>query len=354
MSSNPTVQSPPSPEVDARLPAERARSADSRRRPWLRRIIAVALVIALLAVGLPAVMSWIAYRHTHSINDDAFVEAHIVNVAPQLVSGRIIRFLVEENDRVERGQVLAEVDPIPYRDKVNVSRAQLDSARAELVRQRADLERVRKEVPIQIEIARRTLAAAEADRAKAEEALRLTRDEVEKDIDEARAGVKSARASLILAEQEYGRFTRLAQQGASTQERQQQVTQSRDSALAQVDLAAARLSKALVSRTQIDVARRTLEAAQKSEQKAAKGIDLSETGYDQIRVLELLVKVKEQTVEQARRSLESAEDELAYTKIRAPFPGVVVKRYRHLGDFAPAGSPLLSMYNSDLLYVEAN
>ena len=254
MSSNPTVQSPPSPEVDARLQAERARSADSRRRPWLRRIIALALVIALIAVGLPAVMSWIEYRRTHSITDDAFVEAHIVNVAPQLVSGRIIRFLVEENDRVERGQVLAEVDPIPYRDKVNASRTQLDAARAELVRQRADLERVRKEVPIQIEIARRTLAAAEADRAKAEEALKLTRDEVEKDIDEARAGVKSARASLILAEQEYGRFTRLAQQGASTQERQQQVTQSRDSALAQVDLAAARLSKALASRTQIDVA----------------------------------------------------------------------------------------------------
>ena len=33
---------------------------------------------------------------------------------------------------------------------------------------------------------------------------------------------------------------------------------------------------------------------------------------------------------------------------------MVVKRYRHLGDFASAGSPLLSMYNSDLLYVEAN
>ena len=33
---------------------------------------------------------------------------------------------------------------------------------------------------------------------------------------------------------------------------------------------------------------------------------------------------------------------------------MVVKRYRHLGDFAPAGSPLLSMYNPDLLYVEAN
>ena len=70
---------------------------------------------------------------------------------------------------------MAEIDPIPYRDKVNVARAQLDSAQAELARQRADLDRVRKEVPIQIEIARRTLAAAVADRARAEESLKLTR-----------------------------------------------------------------------------------------------------------------------------------------------------------------------------------
>src|SRR5262249_1598273 len=113
-------------------------------------------------------------------------------------------------------------------------------------------------------------------------------------------------------------------------------------------------AKALASRTQIDVARSALKAAQKSEQKAAKGVNLAEVGYDQIREIELLVKVKERSSEQARRALESAENDLAYTQVRPPLPGVVVKRYRHLGDFSPAGSPLLSMYNPDLLYVEAN
>jgi membrane fusion protein (multidrug efflux system) len=311
-------------------------------------------VIAVLAFALPEAMRWVDFRRTNSITDDAFVEAHIVNVAPEIVSGRVIKFLADENDRVNQGQVLAELDPTPYHDKVKLARAQLEAARAELARQQADLDRVRKEVPIQIEIARRTAAAAVADRGRAEESLRLTRDEVEKGIDEARAGVKAAQASLTLAELEYTRFTRLEQQGASTQQRQQQVTQSRDSAIAQLDLSQAKLAKALASRTQIDVARRALEATQKSEQRAAKGIDLSETGYDQIHELELLVKVKEQSVAQAQRALEAAEDDLAYTKVRAPFPGVVVKRYRHLGDFAPAGSPLLSMYNPDLLFVEAN
>ena len=354
MSGTQTAQSPASQDNKAEATATSAQPAGRRKRLRPGLIPAIVLSVALLAVSLPFSMNWVSYRRAHSITDDAFVEAHIVNVGPQVVSGRIIRFLVQENDRVEKGQVLAEVDPILYRDKVNVARAQLAAAEAELGRERADLDRVRKEVPIQIEIARRTFAAAAADRARAEESLKYTRDEVEKGIDEAHAGVKAARASLTLAELEYARFTRLEQQGASTTQRQQQVTMSRDSASAQVDLAAARLAKAMAARTQIDVARKALEAAQKAEQKAAKGVDLAETGYDQIQVMELLVKVKEQTVEQARRGLEAAKDDLAYTIIKAPFPGVVVKRYRHLGDFIPAGSPMLSMYNPEMLFVEAN
>ena len=215
----------------------------------------------------------------------------------------------------------------------------------------------RKEVPIQVEIARRTFAAAEADRSKAEESVRLTRDDVDKGIDEARAEVKAARASLTLAgaRSTAGATPGSSQQGGDrTLERQQQVTQSRESASAQVDLANARLAKAEASRTQVDVARRTLEAAEKSALKAAKGVDLSEIGYDEVREIELLVKVKEETVEQARRSLDAAEHDLEYTRVRAPFPGVVVKRYRHLGDFNPAGSPLVSIYDPELLYVEAN
>jgi membrane fusion protein, multidrug efflux system len=348
-----SVSPPTNPPVANTAPAPLPAQSKNRGRA-LRRLAALALLIAVAVVGLTALAGWIEYRIAHSITDDAFVEAHIVNVAPELVSGRIVRFLVEEDDRVERGQVLAEVDSIPYRDRVDLARSKLDAAMAELARQRADLGRVRKEVPIQVEIARRSLGSAEADRARAEASLEYTRDEVEKGIDEAKAGLKAARADLTLAQEEYGRFTRLYRQEASTQRRAQEVTRSQEAAQAQVDLAQARVAKALASRTQVDVARRTLEAAQAARNKAAKGIELAEIGHDQIREVELLVKVKEQTTEEARTSLRAAEHDLEYTRIRAPFPGVVVKRYRHLGDFASAGVAVLSIYNPDLLYVEAN
>jgi membrane fusion protein (multidrug efflux system) len=299
-------------------------------------------------------ISWWSYRLTHSITEDAFVEAHIVNIAPQTVSGHIVRFLVEENDKVEQGQVLAEVDPVPYRDQVNIARSKVETARAELRRQEAGLARLRLEVPIQIEIARRTLATAQADQARAKEALKLTEDEVEKGIEEAQAGLEAARAELVLAQQEYTRFTNLEKQEAVPLRRAQEVTRTRDAAEANKNLAAAKLAKAQADRTRIEVAKRTLDAAEKTTEKAVKGVDLAETGNAQIREVEFQTGVKKEDVEDALRALAAAEDNLRYTQVRAPFPGVVVKRYRHLGDFASAGIAILSIYNPELTYVTAN
>ena len=106
---------------------------------------------------------WWTYRQSHSITDDAFVEAHIVNVAPEMVSGRIVRFHAEENDCVEQGQVLAEIEPVHYRDQVEQARGKLDLASAELKRQEAGLTKLKKEVPLQIDVAKQTLAGARTE-----------------------------------------------------------------------------------------------------------------------------------------------------------------------------------------------
>jgi membrane fusion protein (multidrug efflux system) len=304
----------------------------------------------LLLIGL----IWWHYRATHSITDDAFVEAHIVNVTPQVVSGRLVHFYVEENDRVTQGQVLAEIDPVTYADQVEQARANVDAAEAEFHRQEAALARLRTEVPIQIEIAQRTFAAAKADEGRAAEALKLTEDNVEHGITEAQAGLDATDADLLLAQQEYERFTTLQKEDAVPLRKAQEVTQARDAAEARRKLAATKLATAQANRTQIDVARLSLEAATKAAEKAAKGVDLAQTGDDQIREAELLTVVKKEAVNVARQSLAIAEDHLKYTKIRAPFPGVIVKLYRHMGDFDSAGVPILSMYNPDLLYVTAN
>jgi membrane fusion protein (multidrug efflux system) len=299
-------------------------------------------------------MHWWSHRLSQSITDDAFVEAHIINVAPEMVSGRVVRFLVDENDRVEQGQVLAEVEPIHYRDQVEQARGKLDLAEAELKRQEAGLAKLKKEVPLQVDVARQTLDAARTEEARAKDGLKLTTDEVNKTIDEGKAAVELAKANLTLARQEFDRFTELAAQDATTTRRAQEVTRAHDASKAELRLADARLAKAEAARTRIEVARRDLEAARTLVKKAAKALELAETGYDQIREVELMVGVKKETVKDAQIGLETAEHQFQFTQVRAPFPGIVVKRYRSLGDFVSAGTPILSMYNPDLLYVTAN
>jgi membrane fusion protein (multidrug efflux system) len=317
------------------------------RTVWLAAGV-VALVIAFFG------FHWFTYRLSQSITDDAFVEAHIVNVAPEMVSGRLVRFLVDENATVEQGEPLAEIDSIHYRDLVEQAKGRLDLAEAERKRQEAGLTRLRNEVPLQIDIAGQTLAAAKTEEARARDALKLTSDEVPLSIDEAKAALEVAKANVTLAKQEYDRWTTLAREDATTTRRAQEVTRAYDAARAEERLADAKLAKAIAARTRIEVATRDLEAARAVVAKAEKALDLARTGYDQIRETELLVAVKKEMVKDAQTGLDSAQHQLDFTEVKAPFPGVVVKRYRNLGDYISAGTPILSMYNPELLYVTAN
>jgi len=312
------------------------------------------ILVAAAVVAAPAATRWLEFRRGHSLTDDAFVESHIVNVAPESVSGRIVRFAADENDRVEAGQLLAEIDPTPYRDQAEVAKAKQTTAEAELKRQEIALARLKVDVPLQIEIAKRTLAAARADRARAAESLKVTEVEVERGIDEAKAALDATKADLALAQVEYDRYSDLAKQDAVPQRKWDEVRRGRDASAANVRLNEAKLAKGLGDRGKITVARKTLEAAEAEVGKAEKSVNVAETGYEQIAETEQLVVVKRHTAEEARRSLTSAEDTLGYTKIRAPFPGVVVRRARNLGDFASPGVAVLSLYNPDLLYVTAN
>jgi len=296
---------------------------------------------------------WFSFRLSHSITEDAFVEAHIINIAPEMVSGRIVRFFVEENDQVKQGQVLAEIEPIHYRDQVDQARGKLDLAEAELKRQQAGLVKLKKEVPLQIDVAREALAVAQTDEARAKD-KKLTTDEVTKTIDEADAAVGVAKANSVLAKQEYDRWTELASQEAATPRKAQEVTRAYDAAKAERRLADAKLARAEAARTRIVVANRDLEVARTLVAKAKKTLDLADTGYDQIQEVEQMVSVKREMVKDAQTGLDTALHQFQFTQVRAPFRGVVVKRYRHLGDYASPGVAILSMYNPDLTYVTAN
>ena len=321
------------------------------RNRWGRLLVTLAL---LLALGGPFALDWVIYRFTHSITDDAFVESHLVNIGPQQVSGHLTRFLVQEHDQVSAGQVLVEIDPVPYREQVELLSARLGVAQGQLAAEESSLDVLRAQVPHEIDISRKAVAAAQAEQAKDDATLKFTVDDVDKGIKETRAALQAAEAVFVLADEDYKRFSKLGREDAVSQRRSQEATKTYNSSKADVTLSQARLARALAAEKKIDVARQAALAAAQQTQKAERSLALAETRTLLIKQTERLVDVKRKQVEETRRALQVAETDLKYTRILAPFPGVIVHLYRHLGDYVPVGTPILSMYNPELTYVTAN
>lgn len=97
-------------------------------KPALRGYL-VALAIILLGVAVAVY----AYVHTarYPSTDDATIDADVVHVASP-VGGRIVKLAVMENQHVRKGDVLFEIDPVPYRLSVAQAQADVELARAVL------------------------------------------------------------------------------------------------------------------------------------------------------------------------------------------------------------------------------
>src|SRR5262245_21238932 len=110
--SAPTQQTPRSE------PAAPATQSASRKRKLLLAGAGTAIVAAVLAIAVP----WITNALNTVSTDDAYVNGHVTFVAPR-VRGQVARVLVDDNNRVRRGDVLVELDKEPYQAVVAIKRA---------------------------------------------------------------------------------------------------------------------------------------------------------------------------------------------------------------------------------------
>jgi membrane fusion protein (multidrug efflux system) len=90
--------------------------------------VLAALVLATIGIfGVP----WIQLILNTVSTDDAYVNGHVTFVAAR-VGGQIARVLVDDNNRVHKGDLLAQLDKEPYQDALAVKRAAVDAAKADL------------------------------------------------------------------------------------------------------------------------------------------------------------------------------------------------------------------------------
>ena len=158
--------------------------------------------VAGLAVGGYALAPTVKTMMETVSTDDAYVNGHVTYVAPR-VAGQVSRVLVDDNDRVSKGDLLVQLDREPYQ-------VQVDLKKAAVVNAEADVEAARAEV-------RGILAQARSQRWKLQRAIEDVDDKVAQ-LKARVAALRSKEASLDLARADFARAQQLFSRGAIARE----------------------------------------------------------------------------------------------------------------------------------------
>jgi HlyD family secretion protein len=268
------------------------------------------------------------------------------------IQGTLAYLPVQEGDRVEQGQLLAELDTIALRGQVAQAQAALETARARLAQVRAGArpEEI-KTAEQDVAAARAALEAAQAEVAAAEaELARLLAGAKEEEITAAKADMKKAEAVLRQAQAEYDKIAAAADVAARPE------AVALEQASLDYEAAKARYEALLrgATKEEVDAARARLAAAQAQASQAKAHLGRAQAQLDLLRAGPTTeqVAVAEGEVSQAEVTLAGAQVALSKARLYAPFSATVGVVHVREGEEVLEGQPVLVFGDISHLRVE--
>jgi membrane fusion protein, multidrug efflux system len=345
-----------------------------RKAPRKRRLLTGALGAVVLAglvvYGIPAVKEMLSTLST----DDAYVNGHVTLVAPR-VAGQVARVLVDDNNRVHAGELLAELDKEPYRVVVAEKQAAVDTATADLqaamaaaraieaeaMSRRWDLQHAVEGVDNQVALLRARVAAVEKSKAalalaqvEFERARQLVaRDDVSREIyDQRQAKLTTTGAELVqsLAEVRQIRVSLGLPAQPDSGSDLGQVPPDLDETFSSVLQAQAALVQ---SAAQLGVVHSFGQGPKAMLDQFYKQGDVDAT-FARFAADAPAVKQGEAKLEAAKRDLAQAQLDLRYCDIVAEIDGVVTRRNVNPGNFVQVGQNLMAVRSLNEIWVDAN
>ena len=330
-------------------------SSQPEPRKRLARLGGIGLVIAAAVAGFFYYLHSRAYEST----DNAFIEGQVIQVAPQ-VGGQVVRVLVEDNQHVKRGDLIAEIDARDYEAKLAEARAALANVTARAGGAESGLQ-------LTTAVTGATLTEAAAAAEAAEEQIRILEARAEQDkaaVRGAEAARRQAEAHQSAAEAESrragddaARYRALyAKDEVSKQQLDRAETQARAAAAAaeaaRQASEAARAQLAQVKALQVSTVAATRQA-EKGVVQAKGRVTEARTAPQQIQLRRSELSALRAGIQQARAAVEQAELAVSYTRIYAPDSGLVTRKGVEPGNLVQPGQPLLALV-SDRVWVVAN
>jgi len=304
--------SPPSLDSEARY-QRRAEFLSSPRTKW-------GFILAGLVILIAVIVLW-RYLASYESTDDAQIDGHVNSVSAR-ISGYVLKLNVEDNQYVEKGTVLVEIDPADLEGAVAEARAQYADAQAQASAAGINVPITDVSTSSQVSGAQGGVSGAQAGISAAREQFEAAKSQVaEADANNTKAQNDLLRYKLLIDKQEIS---------------QQQYDQAVDSAQA----AAATLQAA---RANADAYAAQIKQAQSKLEQADADLRTAGNRTHTMRVIRARAQSAQAIADQKRVVLEQSELNLSYTKIIAPVSGVVSNRTVEVGQNVQPGQEMMKV-----------
>lgn len=299
------------------------------------------LLLAMIGVGV-----WWWLTQGRESTDDAQVDAHVIPMSSR-VGGTVLKVPVVDNQVVEAGTVLLEIDPRDYQVAVDKARAELADAEATAIAAQSN-------VPITATTATSNVGSAQSSVEQARSGVEAAAREVEV----ARARLVAAQARLREAEANAARAARDVERLRGLLAKDEVSQQQFDTAVSAAEAAKAGSDTMRAQITEAEAAIRMAESRQiqasGAEQQARSALQGAQTAPEQVTATRARASSAQARVEQAKATLAQAELNLAYTVVKAPVKGIISKKSVNPGQVVQTGQPAMALVQIDEVWITAN
>jgi membrane fusion protein (multidrug efflux system) len=329
--SQPEARAPqaPQPQSPADSEAQYKRRAAFLTNPGTR----LGLILAGLVILIGVFFLW-RYLGSYESTDDAQIDGHVNSVSAR-VSGHVLKLNVQDNQYVEKGTVLVEIDPADYEVAVAQAGAEYADAKAQ-----ADAAGIN--VPITNVSTASQVSGAQAGVSGAQAGIAAARQQFEA----AKSQIAEADANDTKAQNDLLRYKQLI-------DKQEISQQQYDQAVASAKAAAATVQ---ASRASANALAAQIEQAQSKLQQAGADLRTAANAPQTMRVTRARALSAQANADRKKAELDQAELNLQYTKVIAPVSGAVSNRTVEVGQNVQPGQEMMKVIPLDQgdLWVTAN
>jgi membrane fusion protein (multidrug efflux system) len=322
------------PRIDPLENEEPSRFSRVRNVVRSRKRIPRGALLGLAALAVVSALGWWLYAGQFESTDDAQIDGHL-NAISARISGTVVYInpKVENNQYVEAGTLLLELDPNDYQ-------AELDHAKGELATREGEAHSAGVNVPITETSAFSRLHLAEAAR------------------DEAIAAAETEAANLIAAKHRVQQDEAIYARAERDRVRYQALVEKQEISRSEYDTreteATAAAQTLETDRAAVVATEKKITAAQHLIAQREAQVRDARTAPQQLIDAQAKSRSKIGEVERARADVHTAELNLGYTKIYAPVSGVIGRKTVELGHRIQPGQTLLAIVPVDDIWVTAN